>query len=101
MLYACVGGTIIEEEQLDKISDNKLESEHSLNQDTGGSTGGGGSKKGKFKSLFSDCHCCKPILQKYNPLPSRPNKSDRMKYAFTCPPHGKVGSLSPFDTGRV
>jgi hypothetical protein len=32
-------------------------------------------------------------MQKHNPLPTTPTKGDRFKYAFTCPPHGKVGAI--------
>jgi len=36
---------------------------------------------------------CGPILKKNNNLPSNPTIKDRMKYAFSCPPHGMVGRV--------
>ncbi|XP_018008691.1 sodium/hydrogen exchanger 9B2 [Hyalella azteca] len=32
-------------------------------------------------------------MKKYNALPPSPTWGDRIKYAFSCPPHGKVGEV--------
>lgn len=48
----------------------------------------------------------RPMMRKHNPLPADPTKGDRMRYACSCPPHGKVSfgllrrevwKRSPFD----
>ncbi|CAL4147907.1 unnamed protein product [Meganyctiphanes norvegica] len=36
---------------------------------------------------------CKPILKKNNQLPIHPTTQDKMKYAFSCPPHGTFGRI--------
>ena len=35
--------------------------------------------------------CWKPCLKKYNPLPPQPSVKERIRFAFTCPPHGIIG----------
>ena len=34
-----------------------------------------------------------PIMTKENELPPNPNLLDRLKYSFSCPPHGKVSKM--------
>ncbi|XP_018017063.1 sodium/hydrogen exchanger 9B2 [Hyalella azteca] len=46
-----------------------------------------------FGSRLKICGCFRQIMQKNNPLPPTPTRSDRLKYAFTCPPHGMVGAV--------
>ncbi|XP_070185808.1 sodium/hydrogen exchanger 9B2-like isoform X2 [Littorina saxatilis] len=36
--------------------------------------------------------CLKPILADYNPTPLNPDCLQRFKFAFCCPPHGKIGA---------
>ncbi len=36
--------------------------------------------------------CVKPCRTKFNPLPNNASKCSRLRYAFMCPPHGKVAA---------
>ncbi|MCL4129877.1 UNVERIFIED_CONTAM: hypothetical protein GTU68_064675, partial [Idotea baltica] len=46
----------------------------------------------KWKSMRMGMrNMSRPIMQKHNLLPEEPSKGDKIKYAFSCPPHGKVG----------
>ncbi|KAK8727929.1 hypothetical protein OTU49_009517, partial [Cherax quadricarinatus] len=35
--------------------------------------------------------CCNSCLRRHNELPNNPTTTDLVKYAFSCPPHGKIG----------
>lgn len=49
----------------------------------------------RCKSLKKSCHkCWKPVRTKYNPLPEKASKLQRAKFAFLCPPHGKLGDFA-------
>ena len=92
-----IGGTIIEEEQsTEKLSENKPSSSQSL---TGVGLGNEGSNAAGDNKDGSKgcCSCCaplkqkfRPLMQKHNTLPPNPTKKDRVTYALSCPPHGKV-----------
>ncbi|XP_045612006.1 sodium/hydrogen exchanger 9B2 [Procambarus clarkii] len=41
--------------------------------------------------VLSLCQCCKAVLRSHHHLPEHPTLAQRLKYYFTCPPHGKVG----------
>ncbi|KAL7641363.1 UNVERIFIED_CONTAM: hypothetical protein RMT77_008502 [Armadillidium vulgare] len=46
----------------------------------------------KWKHFKNEVHSFRrPFMQKHNTLPPDPSKGERLKYAFSCPPHGKVG----------
>ncbi|XP_064601506.1 sodium/hydrogen exchanger 9B2-like [Liolophura sinensis] len=48
----------------------------------------------RCKSCKKSCHkCWKPVRTKYNPLPEKASKLERAKFAFLCPPHGKLGDF--------
>ncbi|KAF2354193.1 Cation/H+ exchanger [Trinorchestia longiramus] len=95
-----LGGTIIEEEHpLEPLSEKKLSSEDSSSGDRDNEDSKKRSKSaimrqlGSLGSCLKYCTCCRPLMQEHNPLPTNPTRADRLKYAFTCPPHGKVGVL--------
>nr|XP_053649261.1 sodium/hydrogen exchanger 9B2-like [Cherax quadricarinatus] len=35
--------------------------------------------------------CCSSCLRSHSDLPDNPTTTQRIKYAFSCPPHGKIG----------
>ena len=47
---------------------------------------------GKFKAAQQAFHnkCVRPFIYKYNVTPPEPTKWQKIKYAFSCPPHGNV-----------
>ncbi|KAB7506620.1 Mitochondrial sodium/hydrogen exchanger 9B2 [Armadillidium nasatum] len=46
----------------------------------------------KWKHFKNEVHSLRrPFMQKHNTLPPDPSKGERLKYAFSCPPHGKIG----------
>ncbi|XP_064107888.1 sodium/hydrogen exchanger 9B2-like [Macrobrachium nipponense] len=45
------------------------------------------------KKLVSSCKCCQVLMRKHYDLPENPTRTEALKYAFTCPPHGRVGDL--------
>ncbi|XP_066952008.1 sodium/hydrogen exchanger 9B2-like isoform X3 [Macrobrachium rosenbergii] len=45
------------------------------------------------KKLVSSCKCCQVFMRKHYDLPENPTQTEALKYAFTCPPHGRVGDL--------
>ncbi|XP_047741012.1 sodium/hydrogen exchanger 9B2-like [Hyalella azteca] len=48
---------------------------------------------GNLESCRELWRCCRPVMKKHNPLPPSPTWGDRIMYAFSCPPHGKVGEV--------
>ncbi|KAA0184656.1 Na+/H+ antiporter (NHA)-like [Hyalella azteca] len=50
-------------------------------------------KQGNLESCRELWRCCRPVMKKHNPLPPSPTWGDRIMYAFSCPPHGKVVQL--------
>ncbi|XP_076036682.1 sodium/hydrogen exchanger 9B2-like isoform X2 [Oratosquilla oratoria] len=75
------GTTIVEEESpvWDRVSEKKL------------SSGDGHRLSGDSLSIM--CGFCRPFLHKHNALPANPSRMHRIKYAMSCPPHGKVGRV--------
>lgn len=51
----------------------------------------------KWKHFTTEVHSLsRPFMQKHNTLPPDPTNSERLKYAFSCPPHGKVSNYLIF-----
>lgn len=77
------GSTIIEENMQgwDRESEKKLSDSEEV-----GTT--------YSRKLVSFCDCCQSVLRSQHELREHPTTLELIKYAFTCPPHGKVVSLS-------
>ncbi|XP_068204126.1 sodium/hydrogen exchanger 9B2-like isoform X2 [Palaemon carinicauda] len=45
------------------------------------------------KKLVSSSKCCQGLMRKNYDLPENPTRTELLRYAFTCPPHGRVGDL--------
>ncbi|XP_041363754.1 sodium/hydrogen exchanger 9B2-like isoform X2 [Gigantopelta aegis] len=75
-------------------SDDNIPVDH---KETRHESGRQSNKKGSHKRclwcrLF--CHWCTlPLRTEQNPLPSSPSFCERFKFAFLCPPHGRVGGF--------
>ncbi|XP_042891567.1 sodium/hydrogen exchanger 9B2-like isoform X1 [Penaeus japonicus] len=76
-----IGSTIIEENMQgwDRESEKKLSDSEEV-----GTT--------YSRKLVSFCDCCQSILRSQHELREHPTALELIKYAFTCPPHGKVGN---------
>jgi len=77
-------------------SQNVIRNDSSLSSDNATRDGSHTAKHSKCGSCYMSCQsrclmCCRPCMTKFNPLPEKPSRCQRLKYVFLCPPHGKIG----------